>query len=227
MQGNQGFNIDGLNCRRNEGEMLVMTVDQRGSRTAPDRVPALLEALRGIPVRAPFERTVGDEVQGVPQDADAVWSALRVMTREGDWHIGIGGGAGELGPDGASRSGRGAAFLAARDAVEASKSRSPSVAVREGGLPGSERAAAVEAVAGLLVSLLQRRSEAQWQTIDLLEGGMSGQQAATVLGISPQAVSQRRLAAGADIERDGAAHLVRLLDALDHAAADEPQGKRE
>ena len=107
MQGYQGFNIDELNCRRNEGEMLVMTVDQRGSRTAPDRVPALLEALRGIPVRAPFERTVGDEVQGVPQDADAVWSALRVMTREGDWHIGIGGGAGELGPDGASRSGRG------------------------------------------------------------------------------------------------------------------------
>ena len=50
--------------------MFVMTVDQRGSRTGPDMVPQTLDRLAEILTgdRAPvagFERTAGDEIQGV------------------------------------------------------------------------------------------------------------------------------------------------------------------
>ena len=60
--------------------IVVVTVDQRASRTGPDLVEALLADLND-PRRAPtrvldFERTAGDEVQGVIDDP----AALPAMT---------------------------------------------------------------------------------------------------------------------------------------------------
>ena len=46
-------------------EVVVLTVDQDGSREGTDQVPAALEALAAVATRLPFERTVGDELQGV------------------------------------------------------------------------------------------------------------------------------------------------------------------
>lgn len=94
--------------------VLVLTIDQQGSRTGQDRVPGLLRALEAVPVRAAFERTVGDELQGVPQGAEAAYQAIRVATRDGDWHVGLGAGPGELDDGASTRAGRGPAFLHAR-----------------------------------------------------------------------------------------------------------------
>ncbi|MBB1048760.1 hypothetical protein G6028_13395, partial [Dietzia cercidiphylli] len=61
--------------------MYVVTIDQRGSRVADDLVPGLLEALAVIPCAAAFERTAGDEVQGLLTDPAAVRRALLVALR--------------------------------------------------------------------------------------------------------------------------------------------------
>ncbi|HEU4811984.1 MAG TPA: hypothetical protein VFT00_07565, partial [Nocardioides sp.] len=47
------------------GSVVVLTVDQRSSRTGPDRVPATIEALLDVELLLPLERTAGDEFQGV------------------------------------------------------------------------------------------------------------------------------------------------------------------
>ena len=47
----------------------MLTIDQRASRRGPDRVGAMLERLNGaVPVVLAFERTAGDEFQGVLDD---------------------------------------------------------------------------------------------------------------------------------------------------------------
>ena len=49
----------------------VLTVDQRASRSSPDRVPEVLRKLNGaVPTVLGFERTAGDEFQGVLSDPD-------------------------------------------------------------------------------------------------------------------------------------------------------------
>ena len=45
--------------------VVVLTVDQDGSRRATDQVPTALAALATVPARLAFERTVGDELQGL------------------------------------------------------------------------------------------------------------------------------------------------------------------
>ena len=44
---------------------IVLTVDQRGSRSAPDRVTGLISALEDLPARLGFRRTAGDEAQAL------------------------------------------------------------------------------------------------------------------------------------------------------------------
>ena len=56
--------------------VVVLTVDQVESRTGPDQVPAALDALRSVPCLRPFERTVGDELQGVLDEPSALPAAL-------------------------------------------------------------------------------------------------------------------------------------------------------
>ena len=61
--------------------MFAVTIDQRSSRSAGDRVPELLESLAEAcadnPPIAGFDRTVGDEVEGLFDDADGVVAAVR------------------------------------------------------------------------------------------------------------------------------------------------------
>lgn len=52
--------------------MYVMTMDQRGSTSDVDRVPGLLAELAVLTGAGRFERSVGDEVQGVLERADEV-----------------------------------------------------------------------------------------------------------------------------------------------------------
>ncbi|MGO1910104.1 MAG: hypothetical protein ACTH1C_14460, partial [Brevibacterium linens] len=99
--------------------MFVLTIDQQDSRSHADAVPRILEALAPIETIVPFARTIGDEVQGVLDDPDAVAEAVRRVGVDAGWHIGIGIGEVERPLPETTTEGRGEAFYSARRAVEA------------------------------------------------------------------------------------------------------------
>ena len=186
----------------------VLTVDQRGSRRAPDRVPGALAALSRVPTVLRFERTAGDEFQGVLDDPAVVVDAVRRLVRDGDWSIGIGAGPVQTPLPSSTRAGTGPAFLAARAAVEAAKRRPVRIAVR--GVVG-ESAGDAQAVLTALAALVERRSQQAWEAIDRVEAGRTQVETAGELGVTRQAVGQRLAAGGWEIERDLRPVAARLL----------------
>lgn len=176
----------------------VLTLDQRGSRAGADAVPALLDALApgSLPAAPllPFQRTVGDEVQGVVDRAPALVDVVGRALRTRMWTIGIGFGTVETPLPAETRAGRGAAYLAARDAVTRAKS-APHRIVVVGGL-GDARPEHLETVLGLWAGLLERRTPRGWEVHDLLAQGLSYSAVGHRLGITQSAVSQRAQAAG-------------------------------
>jgi hypothetical protein len=187
----------------------VLTVDQRASRRGPDRVADALRLLDGaVPMVLGFERTAGDEFQGVlAEPADVVEVVLRLV-RMGGWSIGVGAGPVQLPLPDSTRAGAGPAFLAARRAVDAAKQRPFRLAVR-GAVP--PEAADAQAVLSALAGLVDRRSEQAWSAIALVEAGRTQSDAADALGISRQAVGQRLAAGMWELERElrpTAAHIL-------------------
>lgn len=174
---------------------VVLTVDQRASRSAGDRVPDLLEALAPLPGRLPFRRTAGDEVQGLLTEPADLPAVVERVLRSGGWRIGIGIGPvdGPLPHD--VREARGPAFVHARAAVDAARQSPADLRVRAE--PSAERAArALESALWLWAGLLERRTDRGWQVVDLVDSGATYEQAAQRLGITQSAVSQRAAAAG-------------------------------
>ena len=113
--------------------MIVLTVDQRGSTYAADRVPEVLAELARLTdgregLVVPFQRTVGDEVQGIlaagRRGAELAVDLGLHLLRDQGWSIGIGVGQVEGPLPTVSREARGFAFYRARDAVERAKTRS-------------------------------------------------------------------------------------------------------
>ena len=176
--------------------MFVLTVDQRGSTGHPDRVPEVLarlgELLDGRPgVVVPFDRTVGDEVQGVLDDAGTVVEVVLDLLRDGGWSVGVGAGSVDEPLPAVSREASGEAFVRAREAVEQAKSRAATAPVAVRGEP-SARAAEVEALLRLLAAVVERRTAPGWEAVDTLARvGGTQKDVARVLGVSEQAVSQR------------------------------------
>jgi hypothetical protein len=177
----------------------VLTVDQRGSRRGTDRVPGVLAALSGVPTLLRFERTAGDEFQGVLDDPAVVVDVVRRLIRSGGWSVGVGAGPVQTPLPGSTRAGAGPAFIAARSAVEAAKRRPVRVAVRAA---AADRAADAQAVLTALAALVERRSDQAWEAIELVEAGRTQAQAAAELGITRQAVGQRLAAGLWEVERD-------------------------
>ena len=187
----------------------VLTVDQRASRRNPDRVADVLVMLNGdVPTVLGFERTAGDEFQGVLAAPDDVVDVVVRLARLGGWSIGIGAGPVQTPLAQTTRAAAGAAFLSARRAVDAAKQRPSRVAVR-GAVP--EDAGDAQAVLSALAVLVQRRSEQAWEAITLVESGRTQADAATALGISRQAVGQRLAAGLWDLERELRPTAARLL----------------
>jgi len=187
----------------------VLTVDQRASRRGRDRVGDALRLLEGtVPVLLGFERTAGDEFQGLlGEPADVVDVVLRLV-RMGGWSIGVGAGAVQAPLPDSTRAGSGPAFLAARRAVDAAKQRPFRLAVR-GAVP--PEAADAQAVLSALAGLVERRSQQAWAAIALVEEGRTQSDAATALGISRQAVGQRLAAGMWELERELRPTAARLL----------------
>lgn len=168
--------------------MYVLTIDQRGSSADIDRVPGLLAELQDLSTTGRFERSVGDEVQGVLEHpAEVVEIALHAL-RSGQWYVGIGVGAVHLPLPASPREGSGPAFVAARLAVERAKAAAGHVplSVVSGGLrrggtapspeaePGIRACANAEAVLRLIGRLVQDRTEAQWKVVDSLRSLQQG-----------------------------------------------------
>jgi hypothetical protein len=171
---------------------VVLTVDQRDSRRDVDRVPDALAALDGVPTRLPFERTVGDELQGVLDSPAALPEALERLLRQDAWNVGVGVGLVETPLPDHTRAGRGPAFVHARTAVTAAKA-SPWHLRVVGDDPGAR---ALETTLWLWAAVLARRTSRGWEVADLVAEGRSYGEVADRLGISQSAVSQRAQAAG-------------------------------
>ncbi len=182
--------------------MIVLTLDQRGSRRGEDLVPALLDLVdRHATLRA-FQRTAGDEVQAVFEDAGAAVGAALDAAGTGQWNVGLGVGAVRLPLPAETRAGAGPAFEAARDAVERSKRTQARLALsaatqQEAREPDTTlgRAERLEAELALIALSLRRRSTEQWEACRLRERGWGQARIAQALGVSQQAVSARLNAA--------------------------------
>ncbi|WP_432945159.1 transposase [Kribbella sp. CA-253562] len=192
--------------------VFVLTVDQRGSRSAGDLVPELLNTLNRRPRRTgllrKFERTAGDEVQGVLSEARATVDVIVQLIRADSWHIGLGIGAVEQPLPRSTRAGSGSAFSNAREAVNRAKSSPHHVNV-----VGDDPHVAdqVESVLWLMASVLRRRSERGWAVADLLAEGLTRREIGVKLGISQSAVTQRAQAAGYAEEQRGRLLAAELL----------------
>jgi hypothetical protein len=191
----------------------VLTLDQRASRDAVDLVPDLLNSLNRRPRRTgllrKFERTAGDEVQGVLSDARTAIDVIAELLREEHWSIGLGIGEVADPLPRSTRAGRGAAFVNAREAVTRAKSSPHHVNV-----VGSDPRTAeqVETVLWLMALVLRRRSERGWEVADLLAEGLTRREVSVKLGISQSAVTQRAQAAGVAEEQRGRALAAELLE---------------
>lgn len=195
--------------------MYVLTIDQRGSTSDIDRVPDLISQLRRL-TPEPFERSVGDELQGVVEDAAEVVEIALHALRSGQWYVGIGIGTVQLQPGGSPREGSGSGFVAARKAVELAKGAAGQVplSVVSGNMgrgrevppaakEGSMASANAQAVLRLIGRVVQQRTEAQWRVVDRLRELHSGdgkhgsqKQVARELGITEQSVSRAVLRSG-------------------------------
>jgi hypothetical protein len=194
--------------------VFVLTVDQRHSRRTPDRVEALLRDLsprRRDLVRA-FERTAGDEVQGVVASPDVVVDLVLLLVRDRGWSVGVGVGPVDDPLPESTRAGSGPAFLAARAAVTAAKSRSTCLAVSGSEQVGARRA---QTALDLVAALLQRRTERGAEAASLAHQGLNQLQVAARLGVSKQAVSQRLQAADWYLEAPGRELAAYLLSEAD------------
>jgi hypothetical protein len=202
-------------CLRTVYGMYVLTIDQRGSTADMDRVPGLISALGSL-TPAPFERSVGDELQGVVEHAaDVVDIALHAL-RDGHWYVGIGIGTVQLVPGGSPREGTGSGFVAARKAVELAKGAAAQVplSVVSGSMgrgrdlrpdagKGAMTSAHAQAVLRLLGRVVQQRTPAQWRVVDSLRAYQGGEgrhgsqkHVARELGITEQSVSRALLRSG-------------------------------
>jgi hypothetical protein len=195
--------------------MYVLTIDQRGSSSDVDRVPGLISALRDF-TPAVFERSVGDELQGVVEHAAEVVDVALQALRSGHWYVGIGIGTVQLAYGDSPREGSGSGFVAARKAVELAKSAAAQVPLsvvsgtmgRGRGTPshateGAMTSANAQAVLRLIGRVVQQRTEAQWRVVDRLRAFQGGEgrhgsqkHVAQELGITEQSVSRAVLRSG-------------------------------
>ncbi|MBX9470520.1 DNA-binding protein [Microcella sp.] len=193
--------------------MYVLIADQVGSRGDVDRVAGALDELTerfGTTYALAPERTAGDELQALTNDAACALESALHLLRSPHWRVGIGAGLVRLPLPTSVREASGPAFTSARAAVERATTRSTRFAA-----VGAERLAdPVHDWASLVDLLLAQRtrwSAQGWELHDLLEQGLTQAEAATRLGITPQAASKRARAAGLRIDADARRALPRLV----------------
>ena len=143
----------------------------------------------------PFERTAGDEFQGVLDDPAALAAVVERLLREDGWNIGIGiGEVEEPLPDehpsrprpGLPPRPRGGDRRQVRALAAAGRRRRPRRPCVRRSRPRC----------GSGQRVLSRRTSRGWEVADLVDAGASYDQAAKRLGVTQSAISQRAQAAG-------------------------------
>lgn len=203
--------------------MFVLTIDQRRSRTSTDKVPALLDALKNIPTVRAFQRTAGDEIQGILDQPSAVLDTLETATRLGDWYVGIGIGPVNQPLPKNARESSGPALINARAAVDRAKKKGNTLRFAlEADGDASTSARRAESALALWVRLLAERGTRDWEYVDALENYDGARQpVAKRFGLSAQAVSSAAQRAGFDEARNARDALGFLLGLTDETANQE------
>lgn len=205
-----------------DANFFVIDVDQRRSRRGPDRVSAALAALRDVPTALGFERTAGDEFQGLLELPEAVVACVSALARfdldvpsaqRPAWRIGVGIGPVDDAAVASTREARGGAYLAARRAIDGAKTTDGALRVEAASGAAAAHARLAEDALVLLRMVLQRRSADGWEAVELLAALSRQSEVAARLGVSTSAVSQR-LSAGlwreAERAEELAVHHLRL-----------------
>ena len=171
--------------------LFVVTINQRDSRDVGDLVPELLREFRFIDTVVPFQRSVGDELQGVVGSAGVAVDVALKAIRYRRWHVGI--GVGEVHSPLPERitDAVGYGLVYSRRAVNRAQKTGERIPLAVEG-PDSEVSAEAEAVLRLLGQIVHTRTDAEWNVLDLMTPGARGQQKliAQELGITTQAVSK-------------------------------------
>ena len=149
---------------------------------------------------------------------------LEVLVRAEHWRVGVGFGTVDTPVPASVREARGAAFIAAREAIGAAGADASGISfATPHGVVGTaeysreaednareRRVSQARAAAVLLHQVWSRRTREGWDVVDVMNEVETGREAANQLGISPSAVSQRLRAAGYQAGLQGKA----LLDGL-------------
>ena len=197
--------------------MFIITADQIDSSHLSDKAASALGELTeryASELVLPVDRNAGDEIQALVASGAAALAIITDLTRTGDWSVGCGIGAVRTPLPGTTREATGPGFVAARAAVERAK-KAPLRFALSGAAP--QEVAGVEALIDLLLLTRSRRSPEGWELFDLIARGMTQAEAASALGITPQAASQRARAAGIRPEIAAVPALAAALSRLDGA----------
>ena len=201
--------------------MFVVIADQTCGRHDQDHIE---DALRELAARfaetlaLPPERTAGDELQLLTDDAETALEAALMLLRDERWRVGIGVGSVRTPLPASVREAHGEAFTAARAALITAAKRPMHCAVR-GTTANGDRVSDLGSLIDLLLSQRARWSEQGWELHDLLAGGDTQADAAERIGITPQAASKRARAAGLRLDTDVREALARLLGDADQERA--------
>jgi hypothetical protein len=204
--------------------MFVITADQVHSRRRDDAAGSTRDRINrehGPALVLPADRNAGDEIQMLSEDPATTLHLVLELTRDREWSVGLGSGDVRLPLPEATREASGTAFFAARDAVNEAKKRQTRFAVKAQHLGDPEltesataSAANIEALIDLLLVIRRRRTPPGWELYDLVKQGMTQQDAAARLSISPPAASARASAANIRIEQAAVPALTKLLHDL-------------
>jgi hypothetical protein len=198
--------------------MIVITANQLHA--AEQDTPELsavagLNSIFGDRLPLSHSGELGEEFQMLVDTGELAMAVALVLTRGGQWSVGIGVGTAVEPLDESVQSGSGNAFVAAHGAVLRARKKSTHLAVAA--QPRHQLARDAEALADLLLILRARRSSQGWEIHDLLATGLTQAEAAGRMGITPQSASKRARAAEIKAEDAAVGPLARLLDRLDES----------
>ncbi len=171
----------------------AILLDQRRSRRGPDLVEPWLKRVNASDIRLllPFERTAGDEMEGLVDDPKAFTEIVLPALESPSWWIGIGIGDVDTPLPKSVRQSRGIAFELARQAIGEAKARPERLRV----LDRERDPVDLEAVLLLMGALYSRRRQRDSPALRLRSSGLNTVQIAERLGVTKQAVSQQLLTA--------------------------------
>lgn len=197
----------------------AILLDQRASQDVRadliDEWQAALNLDPAISLVRPFERTAGDEMEGLVKDAASLTLIILRALQTGGWWVGIGIGDVETPLPESVRSSQGAAFVLARRAIELAKGRPRTGRMQRVRILAQRRDPADLEAALMLMGVLFARSGGEGsEAVRFRAAGLTIVEIAKRLGVSKQAVSQQLLAAHWTVQQAGRRLVEHLAEAL-------------